>query len=215
MSASHFRAKDAGQMSLFSSQSGVMEKINLPKITSEISRREVLNWERELIGLYVSDHPLSPIINELTQAVTHFSGQLSEAGDDEKVRVAGLIVRIRHHQSKAGKPMGFVTIEDLQGTIELVVFPRPWAKFNSLLEYDRVILVDGKVDNASGDPKVLVDSITNEFSMVSPLETVPIPQKSGMVANGVDNIDLESALEIFRPGGGTSPQPQPGQRPNR
>ena len=194
-SASHFRAKNSGQMSLFSSQSGVMEKINLPKITSEISRREVLNWERELIGLYVSDHPLSPIINELTQAVTHFSGQLSEAGDDEKVRVAGLIVRIRHHQSKAGKPMGFVTIEDLQGTIELVVFPRPWAKFNSLLEYDRVILVDGKVDNGSGDPKVLVDSITDEFSMVSPLETIPVPQKSGMVANEVDNFEQESALE--------------------
>ena len=85
-------------------------------------------------------------MDELTQAVTHFSGQLREAVQDEKVRVAGLITRIRHHQSKAGKPMGFVTIEDLQGTIELVVFPRTWVEYSELIDYDRIVLVDGRVD---------------------------------------------------------------------
>ncbi len=72
----------------------------------------MLNWERELIGLYVSDHPLSPVIADLTQVVTHFSGQLSEASHNERVRVAGMVTRIRHHQSKAGKPMAFVPLED-------------------------------------------------------------------------------------------------------
>lgn len=172
VSSARFRAKESGQLSLFGAHTGVVEELVLPPVNGEISRREVLNWERELIGLYVSDHPLSPIMGELTQAVTHFSGQLSEAAHEEKVRVAGLIVRVRHHQSKAGKPMGFVTIEDLQGTIELVIFPRTWAEYSEIIDYDRIVLVDGKVDAQGAEPKVLVDRITTEFSMVSPLEPV-------------------------------------------
>ncbi len=142
VSTSHFRAKEMGQMSLFGALTGVVEEITLPEVVGEISRREVLNWERDLIGLYVSDHPLSPVMQELTEAVTHFSGQLAEASSDEKVRVAGLITRIRHHQSKAGKPMAFATIEDLQGAIELVIFPRTWSKCAELIQMDKIILVE-------------------------------------------------------------------------
>ena len=165
VSAAHFRARELGQMSLFGEHTGLVQKIHLPQVITEISRREVLNWERELIGLYVSDHPLNPVIKELTQLVTHFSGQLTEAAHDERVRVAGLITRIRHHQSKAGKPMGFVTLEDLQGTIELVVFPRVWTRYAELIEYDRIILASGKVDTSGAEPKVLVDQVTTDFNL--------------------------------------------------
>jgi len=182
VSAAHFRAVDSGQMSLFGLHTGVSEKITLPKATSEISRREMLNWERELIGLYVSDHPLSPVIAELTHVVTHFSGQLSEASANERVRVAGMIVRIRHHQSKAGKPMGFVTIEDLQGAIELVIFPNTWAKYADLIEYDRIILVEGRVDTSGAEPKVLVDSVTTDFNLVVPTD-LSTPNGASTAAN--------------------------------
>ena len=174
VSTSHFRAKEAGQMSLFGMMSSSVEDISLNKTTQEFTRREILNWERELIGLYVSDHPLTPVMEELTQAVTHFSSQLSEATPNERVRVAGLITGIRHHQSKAGKPMGFVKIEDLQGMIELVLFPRVWDKFSQLVEPDRIILVDGRPDTGSAEPKVLVDSIQTDFKMV--VSAAPPPQ---------------------------------------
>lgn len=166
VSTSHFRAAEAGQMSLFGQHTGVADEIHLPPASSEIGRREILNWERELIGLYVSDHPLSPVIQELTEAVTHFSAQLAEAAHNEQVRVAGLVVRVRHHQTKAGKPMAFVAIEDLQGTIELVLFPRTWAKYAESVVYDKIILVEGKVDAQGGEPKVLVDTISSDFKMV-------------------------------------------------
>ncbi len=146
------------------------EEITLPKVTEEVNRREILNWERELIGLYVSDHPLSPVINELTQAVTHFSGQLAEASQNEKVRVAGMVTRIRPHQTKTGKSMAFVTIEDLQGVIELVVFPRTWDQYSSIIDFDKIILVDGRVDAAGAEPKVLVDTVTTEFKITPPLQ---------------------------------------------
>lgn len=183
VSAAHFRAADTGQMSLFGLHTGVSEKIILPQATGEFSRREMLNWERELIGLYVSDHPLSPVMADLAHAVTHFSGQLSEASQNERVRVAGMIVRIRHHQSKAGKPMGFVTLEDLQGALELVIFPTTWAKYADLIQHDRIILVEGRVDTSGAEPKVLVDSITSDFSLVTSADATPanghaIPAKS-------------------------------------
>lgn len=167
LNASHFRAADAGQMSLFGAHSGVREDIALSEVSIEMNRREILNWERELIGLYVSDHPLNPVMDELNRAVTHFSGQLSEVQPQERVRVAGLITHIRPHQSKAGKPMGFVTIEDLQGNIDLVIFPKTWEKVASLIEYDKIILVEGRVDLEAAEPKILVDRISTQFDLIS------------------------------------------------
>jgi len=166
ISSSHFRAADMGQMSLFGAHTGVTEEITLPKIAADVSRREILNWEKELIGLYVSDHPLSPVMDVLTEAVTHFSGQLAEAAHEEKVRVAGLVTRMRPHQTKTGKMMGFVTLEDVQGNIELVVFPRTWEQYFEAFEIDRVLMIDGKVDAQSGDPKVLVDTVSTELKRV-------------------------------------------------
>lgn len=163
VSASHFRAAETGQMSLFGAHTGVVEQVALPPAKSQVGRREVLNWERELIGLYVSDHPLSPVIDQLQDVVTHFSGQLPEVMHEEKVRVAGIITHFRNHQTKSGAAMAFVTIEDLQGTIELVVFPKTWEKVSEIVEVDRIVLVDGKVDARGGDPKILVDNIVTGF----------------------------------------------------
>ena len=89
------------------------------------------------------------------------------------MRVAGMIVRIRHHQSKAGKPMGFVTLEDIQGTVELVIFPSTWAKVKELVEYDRIVLVDGRLDLSGGDPKVLVDKMTTDLRVTVSVDQNP------------------------------------------
>lgn len=179
VSASHFKAAEAGQMSLFGAHTGVVEEIHLPKTSPDLNRREILNWERELIGLYITDHPLSSVMETLAQAVTHFSGQLSEAQPQERVRVAGIITKVRPHQSKAGKPMGFVTIEDLQGSVELVVFPKCWEKYADLIRYDQIILVEGKADLEGTEPKVLVDTVSTEFDIISPLVgTPPTPENS-------------------------------------
>jgi DNA polymerase-3 subunit alpha len=168
ISASHFRAKETGQLSMFGPQTGLVARIQLPAPTYEISRREQLSWEKELIGLYVSDHPLKPHFKELERAVTHFSTQLSECADRERVRVAGLVASVRPHVTKAGKAMAFVQLEDLQGVIELVVFPKTWESFGGLLEYDKVVLISGQVDARGTDPKVLVDSVTTEFELIEP-----------------------------------------------
>jgi len=159
VSSSFFRAKEAGQLMLFDASDAIDDRIVL-RIPPYTDKREELNWERELIGLYVSDHPLSPYQNILSQRVTHFSHQLAEAKDKEKTVVAGMVDRFRPHQTKKGNNMGFATLEDMYGKIDLVIFPSVWERVYHLIEMDAVIQAEGRVDASRGDPKILVDNIT-------------------------------------------------------
>jgi DNA polymerase-3 subunit alpha len=174
ISSNHFRAAEAGQMSLFGESTGVLEDIQLPDV-SNVDKREMLNWERELIGLYISDHPLTPYQQTFTQIVSYFSGQLNQAQHEEKVRVAGLITAVRPYTTKTNKPMGFVTMEDVQGNIELVLFPKTWQKTHELLKIGQIIIVEGKVDTGSTPPKILVDEIRTEIKILEPLSASAKP----------------------------------------
>lgn len=166
ISSNHFRAADAGQMSLFGAETGIVEEIHLPEV-KDVEKREMLNWERELIGLYISDHPLNEFQTQLAQIVSYFSGQLPEANHEEKVRVAGLINVVRPYTTKTGKPMGFVTMEDIQGSIELVLFPKTWERFRDSMTIGQIIIVEGKVDQSNPPPKILVDTIRTEIKMTT------------------------------------------------
>ncbi|MBI4732163.1 MAG: DNA polymerase III subunit alpha [Chloroflexi bacterium] len=169
VSASHFRAEQAGQMSLFGAHTGVTESIHLP-LVPEADRREKLNWERELMGMYMSEHPLAPYLSEIRRVVTHFANNLGEANHEEKTRVAGMVSGIRPHQTKTGKMMAWVTLEDMTGVIELVVFPRVWEKFQFALEVGGVIVAEGKVDAQSNPAKVLVDNIRTQIKLTEPAQ---------------------------------------------
>jgi DNA polymerase-3 subunit alpha len=135
----------------------------------------------------------------LKSRVTHSSGQLSEAGKRERVCVAGMVARFRAHTTKEGKAMGFVTLEDAQGNIEMVVFPKVWEQFSHLIEPDRVLIAEGKVDAEGGDPKLLVDR----------LEPAPIPgslpEKPAQEGDFFEEIPFISM--------DTSPQPSPPAQP--
>lgn len=164
ISSAHFRAADAGQMSLFGADTGVVEEIQLPEV-KDVEKRDMLNWERELIGLYISDHPLNEFQTQLAHIVSYFSGQLSEANHEEKVRVAGLVTHVRPYTTKTGKPMGFVTMEDIQGNIELVLFPKTWDTYREQMTVGQIIIVEGKVDQSNPPAKILVDTVKTEIMM--------------------------------------------------
>ncbi len=162
VSASHFRALHMGQMSFFGSIAGVEEEIILPQ-SAALDRREQLEWERELIGLYVSDHPLTPYLPTLQRKVTCFSAQLSELPNKERVVVAGMVTRFRNHQTKKGDWMGFFTLEDIQGSVDVTAFPRVWEQCAPLVTPDRVLLVEGRLENENGEPKILADRVSEVF----------------------------------------------------
>jgi len=166
ISSNHFRAADAGQMSLFGAETGIIEEIQLPEV-KDVDKREMLNWERELIGLYISDHPLNEYQAQLAKIVSYFSGQLGEANHEEKVRIAGLVTGVRPYTTKTGKPMGFVALEDIQGTVELVLFPKTWEQSKDKMTVGQILIIEGKVDQGSTPPKILVDTVRTEISMTT------------------------------------------------
>ena len=174
-SATHFRAAEVGQLSLFGGGSGMADSLDLPAAAPEVSRRQQLQWEKELLGVYVSDHPLNPYLKDLAQMISHFSGELSEGTHGQAVCVAGEVTHLRPFQSRSGKPMAFVTLEDLQGSIDLVVFYRLWKDVAGWLKAGAIVLVRGRLDSERGEPKVLADSITTEFTFVSPADPRPDP----------------------------------------
>ena len=171
VSTSAFRAKESGQMSFFDASDAMNDEIILPELTYT-NQREELNWERELLGLYVSNHPLRPYQEYLSKQVTHFSHQLAELGDKASASVAGMVDRFRLHTTKTGKSMGFVTLEDVYGKIDLVIFPKAWEVYSQLIEMDSVLIAQGKVDAAQGDPKILVDKLVpvrlDELDLATP-----------------------------------------------
>jgi len=182
VSTSHFRALLSGQLSLFGGMSQAQDEIKLAKV-GKLDQREQLNWERELLGLYVTDHPLSPYLEALKRRTTHSSSGLSDAANREKVAVAGMVSRFRPHLTKDGKNMGFVTLEDLEGNIELVLFPRVWEQFYALVKVDKVLSAEGRVDATGGDPKVLVDSlaeVTLDESEARPSKPAYSSQTNGL-----------------------------------
>ncbi|TES93276.1 MAG: DNA polymerase III subunit alpha, partial [Anaerolineales bacterium] len=197
ISTSHFQAVDAGQLSFFGAENGLVQELKLPDVDPEYNRREQLNWERELVGLYLSDHPLSPVMDKLKDTVTHYSGQLSQVEQHQFVCVAGMVTYIRYHQTKKGDPMAFVNLEDTQGVLRLVIFPNTWERVREMIRYDNVIIVEGKIDNERGDSKILVDNINTEID-ISDLKTGPeLPQKSEMPPSTEQQVSLSPTEKII------------------
>jgi DNA polymerase-3 subunit alpha len=204
ISSAYFRAKEVGQLTLFGANTGVLEKLELPPAAQEVSQRQQLHWERELLGVYVSDHPLTPFMEDLTRVVTHYSAELEDVEQGQTVCVAGEISHVRPYQTRQGKAMGFITLEDLQGTIELVVFNRVWSQVLEWLEPGIIVRVGGKIDRERGDPKVLVDEITRKLSTSESGEgrTPPRVDSSRLesIPNGYDGEeDIVEAFFIQQP----------------
>lgn len=218
LSSSTHKAASAGQISMFdlggsfdAPQTGSV-LYPLPEVT-EISQKEILAWEKELVGTYLSDHPIQKYLADIKAANTVMLGELDETMHGKQVNVAGVVTSVRLHQSKKGEPMAFVEIEDTQATREIVVFPRPYAAHKALLAEGRLILVRGKVDAQEGrPPKILADSITSELTSYRAAEAEPSPvsQPALPVANGNGKHAIAEQAVPYQP---ASPPEEPPAEP--
>ncbi|MGH2357701.1 MAG: DNA polymerase III subunit alpha, partial [Candidatus Limnocylindria bacterium] len=125
----------------------------------EIPRRERLRWEKELLGLYLSEHPLGDIADQLPEYVTAYTGELAEEEDQARVTLGGIIQGTRRVITRAGATMLVATLEDLQGSVEVVVFPRVFEETAPVWAEDTVVLVSGRVDRRDESPQVLCEAV--------------------------------------------------------
>lgn len=145
----------AGQMSLFdfATEEDRQEfEIRLPNV-GEYTKEELLTFEKEVLGVYISGHPLEEYMSVLQKNTTAdtLAFQLDEetgevkAKDGDTVTLGGMISGITRKTTKNGTTMAFLTLEDLLGTVEIVVFPRDYEKYRNLIVEDAKVLVKGRI----------------------------------------------------------------------
>jgi DNA polymerase-3 subunit alpha len=154
------RDRTSGQTSLFDmgAEPEAMER-PLPAV-AEASSRERLRWEKELLGLYLSEHPLGALADQIPDYVTAYSGDLKdESLDGQRVVMGGIVTGIRTVITRNKENMAVATLEDLQGTVEVVVFPRMYATSGGTFADGAILLVAGRVDHRGEEASLLADGV--------------------------------------------------------
>ena len=155
------RDRISGQTSLFDiggDEAATLER-PLPS-TPETPVRERLRWEKELLGLYLSDHPMGEVAERVGKYVTAYSGDLrDESLDGQRVVLGGIVTGVRSVMTKARATMAVVTLEDLQGTLEVVVFPKTYETTMGTWRDGAILLVAGRVDHRGDEASLLADSV--------------------------------------------------------
>jgi DNA polymerase-3 subunit alpha len=202
-------AREVGQLSMFD----LAEDLDMGSANSiadtmtevpEVPHRELLGWEKELVGVYLSEHPLQRLAGRLTDVVTAQTHEVDETSAGRKVTMAGLVTWIRPHVTRRGESMAFVEIEDLQGTIEIVVFPSIYRETGDLWQEDKLLVVQGRVDSRGREPKVICESVRDYLTINGPVEdpsmtlsepsTAPRPQCLHIVIHRTADQDQDIRL---------------------
>ena len=160
------RAEAIGQFDLFGSSDGAAStsvsdvELDIPK--DEWDKNLLLSYEREMLGLYVSDHPLLGIEHVLRAAVDMPLSQIAEdsVGHEQIVTIGGLITQIQRKVSKQGNSWAIVSIEDLEGAVDVLFFAATYQTHAMNLMEDRVIVVRGRIDKREEGPRITALDMT-------------------------------------------------------
>ena len=160
------RAEAIGQFDLFGlgneSTASTITSVELDIPTGEWDKTLLLSYEREMLGLYVSDHPLLGMEHVLRAAVDMPLSQLSEdsVAHEQIVNVGGLITQIQRKVSKQGNSWAIVSIEDLEGAVDVLFFANTYQTHALNLMEDRVVVVRGRIDKREEAPRVTALDMT-------------------------------------------------------
>jgi len=153
-------SQEQGLMSLF----GDMEETEsafefaLKTDVNEISRKQLLAWEKELIGVYISKHPLAYLNDLFKDLVTHPIAEITEELDKQKVVLAGTVKEARRITTKKGETMCVVQLEDAFGSINVTIFPRLYEETTDLWVEETVLIVRGEVQVRRDEAGILCNS---------------------------------------------------------
>lgn len=189
-------------------------KIVIAKSSRKPTNKDLLNMEKEMLGMYVSGHPLdeykeyikknstvSTIDLNSNEDIDENSKTKKEDFDNKTVSLCGIITSSKLLNTKSGNQMMFTVLEDMYGSVELVIFPKVFNKFYDLLKTDMVVKVTGKVNIKEGEkPKILVnyiEDISNKKMEEKRKVYIRIPKDKldleGVVLNVINDIAKENS----------------------
>ncbi len=153
------RMREIGQHSLFGGASGEPAETFTPVEAAEYPRQQILAWEKELLNLYLSAHPLAHVAAALKKRVTTYTSLLTEEWAGQRLTLGGRITEVRRIMTKKGDAMAAVQLEDMQGAIEVVVFPKTYAATADRWQQDAVVLVTGSVSTRNDEIQLVADEV--------------------------------------------------------
>ncbi len=165
--------RDSDQLSLF--DFGMAEEAKAPVIEltqmQEYPFKDLLEMEKEMIGFYVSGHPLDVYGEKLYRKVSHRISQLAEAEDGARIKTAGMISGLTRRYTKKGDQMASFVLEDQLGGIRCAVFPKAYEKLQYMLVEGRAVQVAARVKNESGNPELTIDDVQTPLKLYLRLES--------------------------------------------
>lgn len=168
-------------------------------VNEEFSRWELLSFEKELLGLYVSGHPLEDYEDRLALYRTCTLSAMEEATEGQELQLSGRVESVKTIHTQGGKDMAFVTLEDLSGEAEAVVFPAQYERYRSLLKRDRLVFIQGQLGSRNGRRSLIAEEILSleELDKKSELHVL-------LPVAAVDEPSLERLRETLRKHAGQS-----------
>jgi DNA polymerase-3 subunit alpha len=151
--------RSKGQISLFEEFEKDEKFLGGHEEVEEWPENRRLAYEKEVLGLYLSGHPLARFEKELKRYASTSTSELSKLEDGEQVNIGGMIEKFRTKNTKNGKRMAFLQFEDLEGSVEIIVWPETFRKFASEIKSDSLALIKGRVDTSGEQAKVISEEI--------------------------------------------------------
>ncbi|MDQ4083809.1 MAG: OB-fold nucleic acid binding domain-containing protein, partial [Actinomycetota bacterium] len=167
----------------------------------EDDRRHTLEWEKETLGLYVSDHPLRPVLHKLKKHTDTTVSELDGCRDGAVVWVGGLATSVRRNTTRKGDVMGMLQLDDTRGLAEVMIFPRVYAKCASCVREDAVLKVKGRVERKEGIPRVVALEV-EELDLQPGLDPVYLDANSFI---GLSRAAVQEAFSVIDRHPGESP----------
>jgi len=153
--------KSSGQSTMFDlfgdTVSVPMRSLELEAV--DVSRKQILDWEKELLGVYLSEHPFSPFADKALAENTTLCGQVDAEMDGQTVMVAGMVSSVRHLNTRDGQPFASVMLEDLSCKLDVMVWARVFASTRDLWTEGNILLVDGKVKIRADKPQLVCEHV--------------------------------------------------------
>ncbi len=194
----------AGQGSIFDAELGEQGapgfKRHPPVPEGEFEKGDLLKLEKETLGLYVSEHPLSALRAELRAKTDATIAELERRRDGESVVVGGIISEVKQMTTKRGEPMVFLRLDDVTGGIDCVVFNSTYAAASELCQLDRIVIVKGRVDHKEGETKLVAQELA-AFESVAIKREVRLRIDATRAHAGI----VRELAELFRDFPGESP----------
>jgi DNA polymerase-3 subunit alpha len=197
-----------GQLNIFELDSTSAEDVyrdEFPDI-DEYDTLYKLSKEKEVIGIYVSGHPLDRYANELKRHISNTTHDLPVSDEDytnpnklkdgDKVIMGGIITATTVKYTKNGKQMAFFTIEDITGSVEILVFPNTYEEVRSVLSEEEIVLVTGRASISEDQPpKLIAERVTRFADITASSHTlwIKLPDNSSLTPS-----DIQSVLSKYK-----------------